>query len=298
MATKSKARRTQDRLVDVTEDGAAGAAAATEDATDQATGEVRGEVRGKLLREAPYAARGLGKTVVEASRDVEADALPERLRRTPGAVVSKVSRLGTDPKTTYVALAARGRGEQVRDAATSAATTVTDTASSAVDGSNGTSDGAAAKAKQLGGKVVGSVKHASEVAGTKAMDVAGKVKGVATRSSSDGDEAEQGDPDETSGTDATTEGTASTVRGKAKGAAGRVKGAASRTATTARGKGKRASKKAEEQADEQAEKLDVGSGPLEKRTVAQLRNRASELGIEGRTTMKKKDLAQAIRDAT
>ncbi|WP_052666834.1 Rho termination factor N-terminal domain-containing protein [Nitriliruptor alkaliphilus] len=292
MATKSKARRTKDQVVDVTEKGAAGAAAATQEAADQATGEVRGEVRGKLLREAPYAARGLGKTVAEATREVEAEALPERLRRTPGAVASKVSRLGTDTKSTYVALAARGRGEQVRDAGKSAATAATDTASAALGGSDEASDGTGAKAKELGGKVVDSVKHASEVAGTKATEVVGKVKRVATRSSAGGDEAEQSNADEAGGSDTT--GTASTARGKAKDAAGRVKGAATRTATSARGRTKAAAKKT----GEQAEKLDVGTGPLEKRTVAQLRNRASELGIEGRTTMNKKDLAQAIRDAT
>lgn len=248
MATKSAARRTKDQVVDVTETGAAGAAAAAQDAADQASGEVRGEVRGKLLREAPYAARGLGRTVAEASREVDADALPERLRRTPGAAASKVSRLGTDARSTYVALVARGRGEQVRDAGESAATADSDTASAGLRGSEEAPDGTGARVKEFGGKVIGSVKHASEVAGTKATEVAGRVKRIATRSSSDGDEA------------ARTE-------------------AASR-------------------AEAETEKLDVGTGPFEKRTVAQLRNRASELGIEGRTTMKKAELIRAIRDAT
>ena len=36
--------------------------------------------------------------------------------------------------------------------------------------------------------------------------------------------------------------------------------------------------------------------PLEERTVEQLRNRATELDIEGRSTMKKAELVKAIRD--
>jgi hypothetical protein len=293
MTTKSKARRTKDQVVDVTEKGAAGAVGATQEAADQVTGEVRGEVRGKLIREAPYAARGLGNVVVEATRDVDADGLPERLRRTPGAVASKVGGLGDDAKSTYVALAVRGRGEKLRDAGESSATAAGDAASSALGGSEDPTDGGG-KAKELGSKVTGAVKHAATLAGTKAMDTVGKVKSATGRSSSDEDDAGDDDADGTTGSAATEEGRVSAARGKAKSAAGRVKGAASRTATSARGRTKGAATEAEEQ----AEKLDVGSGPFEKRTVTQLRNRASELGIEGRAAMKKKDLVQAIRDAT
>lgn len=37
--------------------------------------------------------------------------------------------------------------------------------------------------------------------------------------------------------------------------------------------------------------------PLEERTVAELRNRASELSIDGRSRMKKRELVAAIRGA-
>jgi hypothetical protein len=39
------------------------------------------------------------------------------------------------------------------------------------------------------------------------------------------------------------------------------------------------------------------AAPLEERTMTQLRNRARELDIEGRRSMKKNDLVQAIRRA-
>ena len=44
--------------------------------------------------------------------------------------------------------------------------------------------------------------------------------------------------------------------------------------------------------------VDTGTGALQDRTVEQLRNRASELDIEGRSNMKKDELVKAIRDAT
>jgi hypothetical protein len=70
-------------------------------------------VRG-MLREFPYAGLGLGRVVVDAVRDVEATSLPERLRDTPGAVVSKVSKQGPNLKVGYLVLAARGRGERLK----------------------------------------------------------------------------------------------------------------------------------------------------------------------------------------
>jgi hypothetical protein len=72
-------------------------------------------VRG-MLRELPYAGLGLGRVVVDAVRDVEATSLPERLRQTPGAVVSKVSKQGPNLKIGYLVLAARGRGERLTSA--------------------------------------------------------------------------------------------------------------------------------------------------------------------------------------
>jgi hypothetical protein len=77
-------------------------------------------VRG-MLREAPYAGLGLGRVVADAVRDVDATSLPERLRRTPGAIVSKVSKQGPNVKVGYLALAARGRGERLHTAGRQAA---------------------------------------------------------------------------------------------------------------------------------------------------------------------------------
>ena len=51
-------------------------------------------------------------------------------------------------------------------------------------------------------------------------------------------------------------------------------------------------------ADEPENAMDTGKGPLERRTVAQLRNHARELGIEEDEGMSKKELVRAIRDAS
>jgi hypothetical protein len=69
-----------------------------------------------VLGEVPYAILGLGRVVVDAVGDVEATSLPERLRQTPGAVVSKVSKQGPNLKVGYLALVARGRGESLKPA--------------------------------------------------------------------------------------------------------------------------------------------------------------------------------------
>jgi hypothetical protein len=83
--------------------------------------EARGVAVRGMLREAPYAGRGLGRVVADAVRDVDATSLPERLRRSPGAVVSKVGSLGPNAKVGYLNLAARGRGEQLQKAGEQAA---------------------------------------------------------------------------------------------------------------------------------------------------------------------------------
>jgi hypothetical protein len=77
-------------------------------------------VRG-VLREVPYAGLGLGRVVADAVRDVETTSLLERVRRTPGSVVSKVSKQGPNLQVRYLALAARGRGERLKTAGQQAA---------------------------------------------------------------------------------------------------------------------------------------------------------------------------------
>jgi hypothetical protein len=266
---------------DMAGDGAAATSARAEEVAGEAGGvgeEAQRRVRARLLKEAPYAARGLGSVAAQAARDVDAETLAARVRHIPVAVVSKVNRLGVDARTTYLALVARGRGESLREVGDSVATTVTDrvtdtaqsTAEAAaaageqVTNAAGTTTGAAAAAgertNRMGGRVRGAVTSGSRAAAGTAKGFGGKLKRAATRSGKPDEDAEPADAAEavTDDGDPTSD-----------------------TETAETGDGP-----------------DTGSGPLEDRTVAQLRQRAGQLGIDGRAGMRKADLVAAIRDAT
>lgn len=225
-----------EETVDVAGQQAEATASQAEGAAEQAEDEAGQVAKRQLLREAPYAALGLGSVVVETARGVEASSLPERVKRTPPAVVSEVSHLGETPKASYLALAAKGRGAPLPP----------DVAPAAAD--------AAAPAEEAGRQAKGAAGEARE-----------GVTGTAERSSS----------------------AARSAGGRAKGLIGKARGAV----PAARRDDDDAGSEAEEQ-------LDTGTGRLEDRTVAQLRNRATELGIEGRSGLRKQELIDAIRDAT
>jgi hypothetical protein len=288
MATKeAKRRKTTGEVPDLARQQTTESLQPGKEAVERVEDEAR-EVAGRaMLREAPYAGIGLGHVVAETVRHLDASSLPERLRRTPGAVASKVGDLGTNAKVSYLALAARGRAVRLSSAGddltaevqrqTKAVVGLTkDTATATRDVATETVDQAGDTAAATGGKVKG---------------VVSKLKSVPARTS------------KTAGTAADTAeevadqtvATAAATGGKVKGVVGKLKGAATRRTTKPGGE---QDEHATEPAATPDSAADTGTGPLEKRTVAQLRERASELGIEGRTSMKKKELIQAIRDAT
>jgi hypothetical protein len=283
MATEPTSPR--DRAAEAA-DLAGDGAAATSARAEEVAGEVGGvgedaqqRVRARLLKEAPYAAKGLGSVAAQAARDVDAETLAARVRHIPAAVVSRVNRLGVDARTTYLALVARGRGQSLREVGDSVAATVTDQVTNAaestaeataaageqVTNAAATTTGAAAAAgeqtNRMGGRVRGAVTSGSRAAAGTAKGFGGKLKRAATRSGKPDEDAErEGDAEEA----VTADGDPTSDTGTA----------------------------------ETGEELDTGSGPLEERTVAQLRQRAGQLGIGGRAGMRKADLVAAIRDAT
>jgi len=207
------------------------------------------EVAGRaMLREAPYAGIGLGHVVAETVRHLDASSLPERLRRTPGAVVSKVGDLGSNVKVSYLALAARGRAVRLSSA---------------------------------GDELTGEVQRQTKAVADLTTDTATASRDLATDIAAEAAD-QAGD-------------TAAATGGKIKGVVGKLKGVSPRTTKSAGEQDEDADGPTPPTSESAA---DTGTGPLEQRTVAQLRERASELGIEGRAGMKKKELIRAIRDAT
>lgn len=218
MATKAKAAP-DDGVIDLA-DGQAQSVATEGREKLEALHDEASEAAGRtMLREAPYAAVGLGKALTDAVREIDAAALPERLKRTPTVIALRASSLGTNAKAVYLTLAARGRAAQLQAAGDEAITKAADQAEEVVD---------------TGREGVEDATSAAEATGGRARSWLGKVKGAATRSS-------KGETRDASNHD---------------------------------------------------------SDELEELTVAELRDRASELDIGGRTNMRKQELIEAIREAT
>lgn len=230
-------RRRVDEVIDLTEDRAKAAATWGKQAGQEFAERARRFAESDVVREAPFAAVGLGDVVAEAARETDDEPLPDRLRRAPGDVISKVRDLGGDDvRDTYLSLAERGRVLRGKVTSDPRKGDVSRHASTAGDQARG-----AASAAKRG-----------------AEDVAARTGAAAT--------------------DAT---------GRAKAATSSAAKAAKSQADVARSAAAKA-----------GATLDTGTGPLEKRTVAQLRARASELEIPGRSGMQKRELIEAIRDAT
>jgi hypothetical protein len=220
---------------------------------------------GLTLSDVGYAALGVGDVAVEAARSLGTQ-LPGLLRRAPSAVSTNLTQ-------TYIMLAARGRrlrGQIEVDAATSEAEEQTKAAVSQAKGAATTTRKGARKAAE----------QASSGADQAAQQASSSV-----------DEAAEQAEKTAATTRKQAEKTAATTREEGEKATSRAKGAATS-----------ASKAAQKQADatrSAAEKVGSGaaSDPLEEKTVEELRDKASDLEIEGRTNMRKKELIKAIRQA-
>jgi len=248
MATRGFKKRKTTEAPDPAEQQTTDARQQAQDAVGRVEDQAR-EVGGRaMLREAPYAGIGLGHVVTETVRQLDASSLPERLRRSPGAVASKVGDLGSNVKVSYLALAARGRAVRLSSA---------------------------------GDELTGEVQRQTKAVADLTTDTATASRDLATDIATQAAD-QAGD-------------TAAATGGKIKGVVGKLKGVSPRTTRSA---GEQTEDAAGPTPPTSESAADTGTGPLEKRTVAQLRERARELGIEGRAGMNKKELIQAIRDAT
>jgi uncharacterized protein YjbJ (UPF0337 family) len=303
MAKKDgKTKQMSGEATDLAKSTANGAESQAREAVEQVQDEARDLAVRTAIREAPYAAIGLGDLLVETARDVEASSLPQRLLHTPVAVVSRVSNLGTDPKVTYLMLAARGHGLRLQATGGQATSAVEEhtkaTAEHAQEAATATRDGAQEVAERTGA--------AAEATGGRAKALLGKAKGAATRrpktdetqddaSPAPTEEEPESTADTENGEAAERTGAAEATGGRTKALLGKAKGAATRRPKTT---DKQDDDAARSSSENDGSTADTGTGALENRTVTQLRNRARELDIEGRTSMKKQELVQAIRDAT
>jgi hypothetical protein len=292
-----------------------GVVTAAEEASEDAKGEARQVAGKRALKELPYAAVGLGDVVADAARRVDASTLPERLRRTPVVVGSKVLDLGANAKEGYLALVARGRALRLEAAGEDATAEAQEHAEAVI--------AQAEEAVGQGGNVAAATLDRAKVAVGKVRDLAARgAKGAsdAAEGAADAGAAAGGEAADAAGDAATTASDgAQETAGRAAGVLGKVKGAVTRGSkgteetdesdaaesaapegeadgSEAAPKKRRRRKGSTTEAAEEAP--DTGSGKLAGRTVPQLRNRAKQLGIEGAGKMKKDDLVEAIRDAT
>jgi hypothetical protein len=235
---------------------------ATEDANTPDPGEVI-----DLAKEEASAAADQGKKAAEQIAG-EADEVASRelLQEIGNAAIG----LGDAVTEAARNVDAQALVEQVRRAPVALASVATSLSSSARSGYLAMAE----RGRRVRGQAAG--EPATEEAERQTKAAASQAKGAATATRKGAEEAA-----------GRTSDAAAATRDKAKGAATSASKAAGAQAEAAKSTAKKA-----------GDAVDTGTGALQDRTVEQLRNRASELDIEGRSNMKKDELVKAIRDAT
>jgi hypothetical protein len=242
-----------------------------------------------------YAAVGVGDAAVEAVRNLRHTAakLPSAVLTLPETATSIVGSTTETVKDVYIDLVERGRNRtgQIGDEPTVKKAKAKGTqAKNQAKSATGQTKAAATKTAR---KASSQAKKATDSVTTAAKTTAGTATTQAKKASKDVKDA--------------AKSTARTAERQGKQAGGQTSAAASKGAETAKATGDAARTSAKKlgspsttsrstSTSTSSSSSSTGEGPLEDRTVEELYARATELDIDGRSTMTKDELVKAIRD--